>query len=40
MQLQTINYKNIYRSLKLFQETLKWYLGLKSAKHRVLQKGN
>ena len=23
-----------------FQETLKWYLGLKSAKHYVLQRGN
>jgi len=25
----TINYKNFYGSLKLFQESLKWYLGLK-----------
>ena len=36
----TINYKNFYGSLTLFQETLKWYLGLKSAKHYVLQRGN
>ena len=36
----TINYKNFYDSLKHFQQTLKWYLGLKSAKHCVLQRGN
>ena len=36
----TINYKNFYGSLTLFQETLKWYLGLKSAKHYLLQRGN
>ena len=39
MKLQTINYKNFYGSFKLFQETLKCYLGLKSAKHYVLQRG-
>ena len=36
----TINYKNFYGSVKFFQETLKWYLGLKIAKHYVLQRGN
>ena len=36
----TINYKNFYSPLTLFQETLKWYLGLKSAKHYLLQRGN
>ena len=39
MQLQTINYKNSCGSLKLFQEILKWYLELNSAKHNELQKG-
>jgi hypothetical protein len=39
IQLQTLNYKNFCGSLKLFQETLKWHLGLKSAEHYVLQKG-
>jgi len=34
----TIIYKNFYGSLTLFQEILKWYLGLKSAKHYVLQR--
>ena len=38
MQLHTINYKNFYSSIKHFQETLKWYLGLKSSK-RLYCKG-
>ena len=37
IQLQTVYYKNFCGSLTLFQETLKWYLGLKSAKPYVLQ---
>jgi len=35
IQLQTINYKKFYGSLKLSQETLNLYLGLKSAEHYV-----
>jgi len=39
MQLHTINCKNFYGSLTLFQETLKCHLGLKSAKTLCTAKG-
>ena len=39
MQLQTVNYNNFYVSLTIFQDTLKWYLGLKSSKILSIAKG-